>query len=121
MAGKVTRMSKIKQLLFENRNISEVQISSKTELYSRTATFVYEKIFNKSSATSLGKTFLEGLLFGVSQNLDKLNIESPQSVKSLFENFKQLPEFSVQSLKEGLSVKDKVIDRLNSSKRCFAG
>lgn len=116
--GKLSKY--LNDYMFDNRNISDNEITSKTELYSQTATFVYERIFNKSSATSLGKTFLEGLLYGVSQNLDKLKAEDPRKVKSLFADFKQLPEFSVQSLKEGLSVKDKVIDRLNSSKRCFA-
>jgi hypothetical protein len=106
--------------MFNNRDLTNEEITAKTLLYSQTTNLVYEIIFDKTTATSLGKTFLEGLLYGVSQNLEKLQLESPQKVKILFENFKALPEYSVQSLKEGLSAKEKVNERLNSSKICFA-
>lgn len=58
--------------MFENRNLNEDEINSKTELYKRTTTVVYEKVFKKTSASSLGKTYLEGLLYGVSQNIGYL-------------------------------------------------
>jgi hypothetical protein len=117
--GKLSKF--LNDYMFDNRSLTDVEIEAKTLFYTEATNLVYEKIFDKSAATSLGKTFLEGLLYGVSQNLQKLKKETPEKVKSLFESFKQLPEYSVQSLKEGLSAKEKVNDRLNSSKKCFAG
>lgn len=116
--GKLSKF--LNDYMFDNRNIEEQDQLAKKELYFQTTNLVYEVIYDKATATSLGKTFLEGLLYGVSQNLAKLQEEAPEKVKELYLNFKNLPEFSVQSLKEGLSVKDKVIDRLTSSKHCFA-
>lgn len=116
--GKLSKF--LNDYMFDNRNIDEQSQTVKKELYGQTTNLVYEVIFDKSSATSLGKTFLEGLLFGVSQNLEKLKGETPQRVKQLYENFRELPEYSVQSLKEGLSAREKVVDRLTASKNCFA-
>lgn len=116
--GKLSKF--LNDYMFDYRNLTEAEIETKTTLYSQTTNLVYEVIFDKTTASSLGKTFLEGLLYGVSQNLERLKLESPKKVKSLFEDFKALPEYSFQSLKEGLSAKEKVNDRLNSSKNCFA-
>lgn len=116
--GKLSKF--LNDYMFDCRNLTDAEIDAKTLFYSQTTNFVYEKIFDKTSATTFGKTFLEGLLYGVSQNLEKLKLETPLKVNRLFENFKQLPEYSVQSLKEGLSAKEKVSDRLISSKNCFA-
>jgi len=55
----------------------------------------------------------------VSQNIVKLKGESSERVKDLYNSFKELPEYSVQSLKEGLSAREKVVDRLSASSRCF--
>lgn len=116
--GKLSKF--LNDYMFENRNLSEDKIAANIDFYLTTAKIVYEKIFDKSSASSLGKTFLEGLLYGVSQNIETLKNENDEKLKSLFGNFKLLPEYSVQSLKEGLSAKEKVIQRLSSSKNCFA-
>ncbi|MEN9549633.1 MAG: hypothetical protein RIR12_2224 [Bacteroidota bacterium] len=116
--GKLSKF--LNDYMFEYRNIDEATQISKKDLYSQTTNLVYEVIFDKTSATSLGKTFLEGLLYGVSQNLEKLKEETPHKIKQLYDNFKELPEYSVQSLKEGLSAREKVVDRLTASKNCFA-
>jgi hypothetical protein len=116
--GKLSKF--LNDYMFDHRNIDEQAQMARKESYNQTANFVYEVIFEKASATSLGKTFLEGLLFGVSQNILKLKNETPERVLELYNNFKELPEYSVQSLKEGLSAKEKVVDRLTSSKNCFA-
>lgn len=115
--GKLSKF--LNDYMFENRNINEPNIIAKIDLYNQTTNFVYEVIFDKSSVTSLGKTFLEGLLFGVSQNLEKLKNETPEEVKQLYMSFKDLPEYSVQSLKEGLSAREKVVARLTAAKNCF--
>lgn len=84
----------------ENKNIDEQAQSIKKELFQQTINFIYEIVLNRNSASSIGKTFLEGLLFGVSQNLQKLKNETPEKVRELYEDFKRLPDYSVDSLKE---------------------
>ena len=116
--GKLSKF--LNDYMFNFRNFSEDEIETKSKLYFETTNLIYEVIFDKTPATSYGKTFLEGLLYGISQNLEKLKLESPEKLKSLFDCFKALPEYSVQSLKEGLAAKEKVNDRFIASKNCFA-
>ena len=106
--------------MFDNRSMSQETIDAKKNLYLKTTKIVYEKIFDKNPTTSLGKTFIEGLLYGISQNLQQLENTSIKKIKVLFNNFQKLPQYSVESLKEGLSAKDKVTERLNASKTTFA-
>ena len=106
--------------MFENRYLNAEKMAIKTKLYADVTSFVFEYIFDNATATSLGKTFLEGLLYGVSQNYEKLINDGPERIKKLYENFKNLPDYTVDSLKEGLSAKEKVNDRLKASKICFS-
>ncbi|MEI6706124.1 MAG: DUF262 domain-containing protein [Methylococcales bacterium] len=80
---------------------------------------IVEKMINQPSKT-FSKTVLEGLLYGVSQNIEILTNQSHEELKRLFENFKALPEYSPENLKSALSDKDKVKERLLSAKNCFA-
>lgn len=116
--GKLSKF--LNDFMFENRELSPEKIDEFTSTYQDTIKLVYEKIFDKSSVTSLGKTFLEGLVYGVGQNIETLRDASSQKLKKLYNDFKNLPEYSVESLKEGLSAKDKVQERLKASKDCFA-
>ncbi|MDP3877756.1 MAG: DUF262 domain-containing protein [Methylobacter sp.] len=80
---------------------------------------IIEKMIKHPSKT-FSKTVLEGLLYGVSQNIETLTNQSHGELKILFENFKSLPEYSPENLKSALSDKDKVKERLLSAKNCFA-
>lgn len=116
--GKLSRF--LNEYMFEYRNLDEDSLASKKNLYLSTINLVYEKIFEKHSGSSYGKTFIEGLIYGVSKNLDSLTDYTHQKMKALFEEFKHLPEFSVENLQEGLSAKDKVLTRLGAAENCFA-
>jgi hypothetical protein len=81
---------------------------------------IIEKMINHPSKTFSSKTVLEGLLYGVSQNIETLNHQSLDELKERLENFKALPEYSSENLKSALSDKEKVKERLLASKNCFA-
>ena len=116
--GKLSKF--LNDYMFDHKNTNEADIKTKTDLYLETTTFVFDKVFNKHSPSSMGKTFLEGLLFGISKNINKMKQKTEIDVKNCFEKFKKLPEYSQDSLKEGLSAKEKVLERLNSSETCFS-
>ncbi|MFZ2727269.1 MAG: DUF262 domain-containing protein [Methylococcaceae bacterium] len=80
---------------------------------------VIEKMIHQPYKT-LSKTILEGLLYGVSQNIETLMNKDSKELQRLFEIFRSLSEYSADNLKSALSDKDKVKDRLLSSKKCFA-
>ena len=106
--------------MFDNRNADEEYIAAKTTLFNRTVSLIYEKVLEKSSASSFSKTLLEGLLFGVAKNIDSLEQKEVPQLVELLKSFKALPEYTTESLKEGLSAKDKVTQRLNAATACFS-
>lgn len=106
--------------MFEKREPDDQFISDKTILFERTTKLIYEKILEKKSAASFGKTLFEGLLYGVAKNIDSLEQKTISELKLLLKSFRNLPEYSLDSLKEGLSAREKVFTRLTASANCFS-
>ncbi len=114
------RLSKfLNDYMFENRELTEEELDAKNNFYSETVELIVSKIFDDAAVSSLGKTFLEGLLHGVSQNLKALKDMSDGDLKKLYQKFKGLDEYSVESLKEGLSAREKVKERLKAANKVF--
>lgn len=102
------------------REPGEQFVKEKTILFERTIKLIYEKLLEKTSAASISKTKFEGLLYGVAKNIDSLEQKTIPDLKLLFQAFNNLPDYSFDSLKEGLSAKEKVITRLTASKTIFS-
>jgi hypothetical protein len=102
------------------RNTEEQDIQSKLSFAEQTVELIFTKIFDKKAIKKISKTTLEGLLYGVSQNLVHLKALDEQDVKTLYQDFIKLNEFSLENLKEGLAQKDKLINRLIASKNVFS-
>ncbi len=96
-------------------------IVEKQRLFERTVEVVDRCIFDAKAPPKLSITVLEALLFGVGNNLDYLEELEAERVKALYESMISNPEFSESSLKEGLSKKQRVIDRLDTAAMIFAG
>ena len=109
----------LNQYMFKKKELNSLVLSEKENLYLSTLKIIHERIFDKKQS-SLGKTWSEGLLYGVAQNIENLEVAKNEHIKLLYENFRSLPEFSIDNLKAGLSAKDKVIERLKASKNCFS-
>jgi len=106
--------------MFDMREPDEEFVLEKTNLFERTNKLIYEKILDNESAASFSKTLLEGLLYGVAKNIDSLEQKSILELKLLHQCFNDLPDYSVESLKEGLSAREKVSKRLTASSNCFS-
>ena len=106
--------------MFDMREPDEEFVSEKTILFERTNKLIYEKILDNESGASFSKTLLEGLLYGVAKNIDSLEQKSILELKLLHQSFNDLPDYSVESLKEGLSAREKVYKRLTASSNCFS-
>jgi len=103
-----------------NRHLTDADSDIKEELVIRTFTLIHNKIFDNRAIKGIGKTVLEGLLFGVSQNLMHLEQKPAGEIKALFDDFLKLDQFSLTNLKEGLAQKDKLSERLIASKNVFS-
>ena len=103
-----------------NRNLGILDFELKEKLVIDTFSVIFNQIFEGKSIKGIGKTVLEGLLFGVSQNLEQLKKKSNEEIKILYANFLELDEFSLVNLKEGLAQKDKLSSRLLAAKAIFS-
>lgn len=106
--------------MFQKRNMNEMESLSKESLLKETLEIIFINIFDEKQIKNISKTVLEGLLFGVSRNLDNIRNKTKEDIKSLYSQFLSLEEFSLNNLKEGLAQKDKLINRLNASKNKFS-
>jgi len=105
----------------DNRNLSDEKINNKKEFFTKTVECVDEKIFDKRSPPKISITLMEALLIGVGKNLDSvLNMTQPEA-KRRFSELQNTPHFSSEVLlREGLSKRQRVIDRLNAAIDVFA-
>lgn len=116
--GKLSKF--LNNYMFAMREPDEQFVSEKTFLFERTINLIYEKMLGKKSAVSFSKTLFEGLLYGVAKNIDSLEQKTIPELKLLLKSFNNLQEYNADSLKEGLSGREKVFKRLTASAECFS-
>lgn len=116
--GKLAKF--LNDYMFENRYPSATFLAEKETLFSKTIDLIQTKIFDNKPIGNLSKATTEALLIAVSSNIKHLQTKTPDQAKALYSEFRQLSEFSVDSLKEGLAAKEKVINRINSAKTVFS-
>lgn len=95
-------------------------IECKTNLFYDTVDIIYRDIFDNQPIGNMSKATLEGLLVGIGKNLENIKKKKSPEIKKLYEDFRKLDDYSVENLKEGLSVKEKVVNRINSSIQVFS-
>ena len=103
----------------KQKDISEDEIQEKRNIIFSSLSFINEKIDKPETVHTWGKTLKEGLLVGVSQNIDTLIHKSKEEAQALFEDFETDEEFSKEKLKQGLSKKAYVQSRLRKSIEIF--
>lgn len=101
-----------------NRKIEEEEIDRKKTLFNRTVKLIMEKIFI-GEPQNLSVSILEALLVGVAKNIDTLESKTHVLIISCYQALKDSPEFSVESLSEGLAAKIKVQERINRAISAF--
>jgi hypothetical protein len=105
--------------MHEHRHAPEEFITAKRQLFQETVDCIMKAFGGPPPNLSL--TVLEALLFGVGRNLAALKQEEGTVIVARFQELTQHDEFSEASLKEGLSKKPRVITRLTTAARIFAG
>ncbi len=90
-------------------------VEEKRMTLERALRVVYEKALASEPLPRLSKATVEALFVGVIKNLDKLEVMSPMDVAARYHSLRAHEDFSVESLKEGLSEAAKVTGRLNTA------
>lgn len=101
------------------RKTSTENIEKFRQLFKRTIDLIYEKILVSNPLPKLSKATTEAMFVGITNNLDNLEHESHKEILERYMALRQNDLFSVDSLKEGLAQKEKVINRLNKSIEIF--
>jgi len=116
--GKLAKF--LNDYMYEHRHPEKIFLEGKEKLFNETVDIVQTQIFDNNPIGKISKATLEGLLVGVAKNIDNLKAKQPAQIKALYEEFRQLPDFSVDNLKEGLSAKEKVVNRITAAINVFA-
>lgn len=101
--------------------ITDQEIDDKRIHFEKTIDLTYNKVYNKHSAEKVSKSVIEAVLIGVGKNLDYIDNLDIHECQALLESLKNDELFSTLNLKEGLSQKGKVTDRINRAIQIFSG
>jgi len=111
----------LNEYMDDNKNPNEEELSAKRILFERVVDLFFIRILDSQKVPNISKATIEGILIGISKNIVELEAKSNQDLKALYQKLRADEKYSIDSLKEGLSQKDKVMERLNRAIEIFAG
>jgi hypothetical protein len=103
-----------------NQNADQASIDAKRRLFHDTTTFIDKAIFDGKSPPKLSIAVLEALLVGAGSNVPAILGDSSAEAKRKYQELVNDETFSEASLREGLSKKQRVIERLRKAALIFA-
>lgn len=109
----------LNDFMHDNQYASEQWIENKKSIFGLTVHHILEGIFGNKTPPKLSITFLEALLVGVGANLQRIEQAPIAMLQNGYQKLVSSPEFSESSLREGLSKKQRVIERLESAVNIF--
>ncbi len=111
----------LNEYMDKNKNPDDEFLASKRHLFERSVDLLFIKILKSNKIPNISKATIEGLLIGVAKNIEKLEQQNQSVVADKYKDLRSDELFSIDSLKEGLSQKDKVINRLKRAEEIFNG
>lgn len=103
-----------------NQNAPDSWIEKRRKLFLDTVKLVAGGVFGGGAPPKLSITVLEALLVGVGANLPPITNVPALQLKGSYEELLGHPDFSESALREGLSKKQRVTERLDTAIRIFA-
>lgn len=103
-----------------NQNASAATIEEKRVLFQQTVTHISDVVFGGEAPPKLSITVLEALLVGVGVNVPKVLEQLASVASQCYKELVRHPHFSETALREGLSKKLRVIERLDTAIKIFA-
>ena len=105
----------------EHRRSNPDLLMRKKELFERTINIAHQSIFKNDAETRKPLSVIEGVLVGISRNLDYLQGVSSETITEMYQRLLASEEFSDEKLKEGLSGKQRVLERMSIADQIFSG
>lgn len=97
------------------KNSSRKQIEGFTNLFFETL-----RIANRIGVVNTNKVISDAVLVGIAHNKGKLGEKSEDEIKAHFDDLMSQPEFSPAALGQGLSQKEKVVQRIKKAIEVFS-
>jgi len=116
--GKLARF--LNDYMDQNRDLDEVDLENKRNLFVETTKLICEKITNNSEFEKIPVSVFEAVMYGVAKNINHLKSLNSAKVKKLYKELKESDNFSLPKLKSGVTDKEKLIDRLKAAENIFS-
>ena len=104
-----------------NRNPLPEELEAKRDLFNRTVSIIYKRIYQGTPPKKQPLSVQEATLVGVSLNVDYLESIADSDLRRLNKAVVQHEDFSEEKLVEGLSGKQRVIGRIEAVRKIFSG
>lgn len=104
----------------DNKKIKNDKIESFRNIIIRTLDLLLRIILDNNSLSRLSKATTEALLIGIAKNINDLEKENADLLEERYATLRNDDLFSIDSLKEGLAQKERVINRLNRAIEIFS-
>jgi uncharacterized protein DUF262 len=116
--GKLARF--LNDFMDKYRNAGDESIIAFNTLFQKTIDVIFKKILSLKPLPKLSKATTEALFVGIARNIKNLENEDNRSLQKKYKLLREDDLFSIDSLKEGLAQKDKVVTRLDRAVEIFA-
>ncbi len=107
--------------MFDHRQIDTEDAEAKAELFKETVNLLVNKGLPRSPVPKLSITLIEAALFATASNLRTLRTETKSVISRKFKTLSQSHLFTESKIREGLSKKPRVLERLTEARRIFRG
>lgn len=104
----------------DNKKINQQKIEILRVLFLSTLDLLYNKILNQNPLPRLSKATTEAILIGIATNFENLKTENNDNLVERYMTLRNDELFSIDSLKEGLAQKERVINRINKAIEIFS-
>ena len=111
----------LNQYMKEHREPTEEFLDERRLVFDRTTTIVNQIVKEENQQEKIRLSVLEAVMVGVALNIDVLESVSPSELLSMYQELLKSEEFSNENLREGLSGRQRVLDRMSTAVRVFAG
>ena len=101
------------------RHADPAFINAKKAMFNEVVELALHKIWDGSAPSKINISIFEAALVGIAHNLEYLRNANVEDFKKSFKTLIGSEPFSSEKLKEGLSAKARVIERMNTAKAIF--
>jgi hypothetical protein len=109
----------LNDFMHDNRNPNEASLERRRKLFTETVDQITVKIFDNKSPRKMPITMIEALMIGISSNIETVKELSASTMKGRYAKLMADPKFSDSALREGLSKKPRVNERLDAAIKIF--